>query len=165
MLAAWSDLKCRKISNKQIIVGYVLGGTLLIIQFGARAVPIMMIRVMWPVAVLYILFYIKALGAGDIKIFSVVSLFFEFDKMLWIIELSFIYGAIICGRKIFIKKQFFRRISFFISYIIECFSHKKVLKYRAINSEDSYIAFSICILLAIISLMIKEGLACQYQIF
>lgn len=143
-------------------MGYVLGGILLILQFGVRAIPVILIRAMWPIVALFILFYIKALGAGDIKIFSVVSMFFEFDKMLWIIELSFIYGAVICGIRIFIKKQFVKRISFFFSYVIECVSHKKVLKYPTINSKESYIAFSVCIFLAIVSLIIKEGLACQY---
>ncbi len=71
--AAYTDLKWGKVKNTLILCG-LLSGVILRIIFGfPDGVTDWILAVILPVAVGWILFRIRAVGAGDIKLFCVIG--------------------------------------------------------------------------------------------
>lgn len=67
------DAKNYKIPNQLICLGYVLGIMSCIFSYGISGIRIFVLNAIWPIVLLYLLFSIGAIGAGDIKLFSVMS--------------------------------------------------------------------------------------------
>ena len=72
-VAALFDAKSYRIPNELIGLGYVAGLFLNIEQFQVVGIAIFIIKAAWPIALLFLLYKVKGLGAGDIKLFSVLS--------------------------------------------------------------------------------------------
>lgn len=91
--AVYTDIKTGKIENKLILTAmilammmdYVVGGAGLLIS-GIKMAVIM-------VAVLFLLFVVKGLGAGDIKLIGAIGMFFP-DMIIRITMVSFILAGI-----------------------------------------------------------------------
>ena len=67
------DARDYKIPNELIILGYAAGLCLNIQSFQLIGIYLFIIKALGPVLILYLLYQIKGLGAGDIKMFSVMS--------------------------------------------------------------------------------------------
>lgn len=89
LIAVGMDLKYMRISNRLILIGL---GMALIQRFfceGIRGVLTGICQISFPVIVLYLLFLIGALGAGDIKLFSVIGGFVNFKILVWCMIYAF----------------------------------------------------------------------------
>ena len=71
--AVIQDFDCMKVSNRLILVGLALGIFFQVIQNGPVAIVRVLPNIIFPVIVLYLLFLMRCLGAGDIKLFSVIG--------------------------------------------------------------------------------------------
>lgn len=94
LIAVGMDLKCMRISNRLILIGL---GMALIQRFvceGIQGVLTGVCHISFPVIVLYLLFLIGALGAGDIKLFSVVGGFVNFKVLVWCMIYAFLLAAV-----------------------------------------------------------------------
>ncbi|MCM1180267.1 MAG: prepilin peptidase [Clostridium sp.] len=105
--AVYTDVRSQKIENRLIACGLVCGIVLAAIRDGPKGVwhSISMVGIVF--AALIILFVIKGLGAGDIKLFCMLAAFFPSD-ILKIVIVSFFAGGGIAIVKIlwrFIRKQ------------------------------------------------------------
>lgn len=88
----YTDLKYKKIENRVIVVGLVGVYILRFVEAGWTGVWLSMIHMSMVFLVLFPLFVMKGLGAGDIKLFCVVAaLFPEYIKTILIV--SFLIGA------------------------------------------------------------------------
>lgn len=98
--AVYTDIRSRKIENRLIVCGLLCGMILAAIRDGPEGVwnSIRMVAVVF--ASLIILFVIKGLGAGDIKLFCVLAAFFPSDIFM-IIMVSFFAGGGMAIVKIF----------------------------------------------------------------
>lgn len=95
LVAAISDIRTGKIGNRLILLGLILGGTITCYEKGISYMPLWMIQIFIPVVVFFLAFRIGGLGAGDIKLFSVIASFLTI-KDVWICILaSFAAGAAI----------------------------------------------------------------------
>ncbi|WP_176761903.1 prepilin peptidase [Pseudobutyrivibrio sp. YE44] len=72
-LATIFDARAYRIPNQLIGLGYVAGLYLNILQFQTIGIVYFIIKAIWPIILLYLLYQWKGLGAGDIKLFSVMS--------------------------------------------------------------------------------------------
>ena len=93
-IAVWFDLKTDKVPNWLILVGYGAGALFRIGQ--AADIPVYLERMALPIVILYPLFLIRGLGAGDIKLFSVISIFFVHGALFKIMLYSLFIGGAIC---------------------------------------------------------------------
>ena len=59
-----------------------------------------------PVIVLYLLFQLRALGAGDIKLFSVVGAYVFTYELINIMSLAFLFGGVIGASKMAFRRVF-----------------------------------------------------------
>lgn len=154
-MAAMGDAKSGKISNRIILSGYWFGLIYLIMTKGPPGITVFLIRGITPIAVLYLLYIIRAVGAGDIKLFSAVSTILEPRVTISIILFSFFIGAGISCYRILRNHELLIRLQNFYNYVSESYSKKRILKYSSLNRKTSYLEFAVCIMWGYIMALIK----------
>ena len=87
------DLKSYKISNLLIIFGLILGLIINYCEQGRTSVSLWFFGMLLPILLLFPLFLMKALGAGDIKLFSVVGCFCGAASVYHSIGAAFVIAA------------------------------------------------------------------------
>ncbi|MBQ7505708.1 MAG: prepilin peptidase [Lachnospiraceae bacterium] len=95
VFAVWMDLNSFRISNRLILLGLLLGLSLRIALEGWFGIVIFLGHILLPVLLLYLLYRIGALGAGDIKLISMMSGFLHLSDTAEIVLYSFFIGALI----------------------------------------------------------------------
>lgn len=131
--AVYFDLKTDKVPNELIVLGYLIGA---LTQIHAPPdVRQFIVSVVWPIALLYPLFLIRGLGAGDIKLFSVLSVFYSPAILMQIMIFSLFIGAAVC----------------FCNWIVCQFVTRTITK--------SYIHYTVCILFSFLFQFIWEAMA------
>lgn len=98
---------------------------------------------------LFILLYaIRVLGAGDIKLFMVTGLFLGRREILHVIAWAFLFGGIYALIELVRKKCFRRRFAYLFSYIKRVAVNGKPEAYVTDGWEDEMVLhFSLCIFL------------------
>lgn len=91
--AVYTDLTQTKISNRLIVTGLLLGLILRMIGEGSISILVYIVNISIPVIFLHLLFQMRALGAGDIKLFSMVGAFLSTEQLVQIVGLSFCIAA------------------------------------------------------------------------
>lgn len=91
--AVGMDLKSMRINNRLILVSLGIALVRRFICEGILGVFTGIFLICVPVILLYLLFLAGALGAGDIKLFSVVGGFVSLKELLWCIVFAFIFAA------------------------------------------------------------------------
>lgn len=148
VIAAAFDIQYMKIPNFLILISLSAGCQTLISIEGARGILVFFLRMFAPIFILYLLFLMNALGAGDIKLFSVVSVFLPGKATLFIVILSFFYGALLALLKMLYSKELFPRLFNFWLYFTKIRTERRLYSYRTFETKNSYLHFSIYIMLA-----------------
>lgn len=106
-----------------------------------------------PVFLLFLLFYLKMLGAGDIKLLSVLGGFYGWKACIDILVLAIFFGGVWSMIKIVYNHNLRERLLYFWTYMNTILIRKERVPYLVKGSyEGSYtIHFSVMILLALIS--------------
>lgn len=94
LVAVGMDLKYMRISNRLILIGLGIAFIHRLCCEGLRGMLTCIFQISFPVIVLYLLFLVGALGAGDIKLFSVVGGFVNFRVLIWCMIFAFILAAV-----------------------------------------------------------------------
>lgn len=87
------DARDYKIPNELIILGYIGGLLLNIHSYQIMGVAIFITKAIWPILLLSLLTVVKGLGAGDVKLFSVMSTMVGAADLVT----TFIYSVMIAG--------------------------------------------------------------------
>jgi len=116
-LAALTDLRTDRVPNGLIVIGIGSGisGSFLFHVNSWQPVVSMLLAFL----LMYPLFKIGALGAGDVKVFLVVGSFFTVKGFLTVLASAFVIGALISLMKILTEHNGRERIAYFMSYISE----------------------------------------------
>lgn len=101
----FSDIRTEKIRNRLILTGLVLGFIIQIYEKGYSCIPFWFIQISIPIILFYPIFRIGALGAGDIKLFSVIAGFLTLHTWWVCIEIAFLAGAVMGLLKLLLKKH------------------------------------------------------------
>jgi prepilin peptidase CpaA len=102
LVAAFMDIHFRKISNRLILIGLGVGLIRRLILEGGAGLLVGAIQIILPVIFLYLFFLIGALGAGDIKLFSLIGGFVNFKELVTCVIAAFVIGAIWSLLRLFI---------------------------------------------------------------
>ena len=149
--AAWMDIRTNKISNRLIGVGLFLGYIRNLIEYGWHGSIYFLIQISLPVVIFYLLFLMRALGAGDIKLFSVISSCIGLHSLLKIIIFSFLLGAVLSCFVLIHNINLYSRLSYFSSYIKTALLTKSITKYDyQSDGKQNFIHFSVPVLIAYI---------------
>lgn len=156
-VAAACDYFTKKIPNLIIISGYGMAFTTMIVINGFSDFYIYIIRALWPVLALFIFYYLKALGAGDIKLFSVISIFCPTEFLIRFIICSFMIGALYGLIRMIINRELKNKLASVLCHVQKCMASGEVSHYTP-TSNSSYICFSICMLVGFLSALGLEVL-------
>lgn len=104
--AVVSDFRGYRISNRLIALGLFSGLIFRILGEGSIGIVHFMVNISIPVILLYLLFQLRALGAGDIKLFSVVGGFLDIKQLFAVMITAFFAAAIIGLIKLLYQRIF-----------------------------------------------------------
>jgi prepilin peptidase CpaA len=162
LAAVKEDLKSYKIPNRLIVAGLVASLILVSLEQGWTSIFGWIQGILLPVIFLFPLFIIRALGAGDIKLYSVIGGFYGITFCIQSILFSFLATAIFSVFHIILKKQIHIKIKFLVNYMQRIywssrFKEKEKDWYRYYNSEEDKkkvgVHFSVYILIGVIVTM------------
>lgn len=104
VLAVRMDFREQRISNRLIAFGLFIGLIFRILGEGSSGIVHFLVNISIPVILLFLLFQLRALGAGDIKLFSVVGGFVETRQLLFVMLAAFFTAAVIgVGKILYLK--------------------------------------------------------------
>lgn len=152
------DRRSGIIPNALIMMGYAAGFIYAICEKGPPGIIGAIISAVWPILLLFVLFRIRALGAGDIKLFSVISIFLNYKEMLAVIYLSFVAGAIVGIIRLMRTGQTLAHLKNFQSYLIRVAYEKKLYSYETVNTKIGILHFAGCIFASVLMLYLWEVL-------
>ncbi len=145
--AVITDLESERISNQLIIFGLVAGIIFQIANHGAIGILVFLGNILFPILILFPLFLIHAFGAGDIKLFAVVSGFVGVSFMPGLIAASFVTAAFYSWLKMVKNRNLCARICYLTSYIKEGIITKKwPAYYKKSEGKKNIVHFSVFIL-------------------
>ena len=146
LVAVYTDYKYGKIPNVLIIVGLGLG---LLVSYIRGQLPFLVegiAGIVLPVLLLYPAFIIGGMGAGDLKLFSVVGSFLGIRGVLISLIIAFVLGAIFSVVMMIRFHYFKERIYYFFSYVTDLFVFGKWKLYESEEkpySDDGFKTFEL----------------------
>ncbi len=146
-IGAVMDIQSFQISNRLIVSGLFLGLFLQILESGVKGASVFLLNVSVPVILFYLLFLIHALGAGDIKLFSMIGGIWGFQILCKIIAVSFLVGAVMSLYKLLRHRNLISRLLVLKSYVCQVIRTGSLSEYPQEFQENHVIHFSIAILI------------------
>jgi prepilin peptidase CpaA len=154
IVAVVQDLRSMRISNRLIVVGLILSLVFGIFLGGIPRVINILWNISFPVIMLYLLYLLGVIGAGDIKLFSVIGGFNNFKTLTGCMLAAFIVAAVIAVGKMLYNHNL--RLSLFKGQIfVKEVLQGNISSYRKTMAEErNLMHFSVAIL---IGLLIVRG--------
>lgn len=115
--AVRADLSSEKIPNQWILAGWGMGILYQIFYAGVSGVACGLLGAVFPILVLFLFFMLRMLGAGDIKLLSVVGMFYGISPMIRLILLVFGFGAVLSLLHMLKNRIFVERFSYLWNYV------------------------------------------------
>lgn len=128
--ATFFDLRTGKIPNLLSGIGILTGYAYHIYTEGICGTVICTVRMLIPVALLFLLFLIHALGAGDIKLFSAIASMAEPSVFFHTLLYSFLVGALYALFKLCYHRNLISSFKNFGQYLGKVMIAKKCIPYR-----------------------------------
>ena len=101
VFAVAADFREMRISNRLI----ASGSPLRILGEGGAGIVHFLVIISIPVILLFLLFQLRVIGAGDIKLFSVAGGFLSMRQLLYVILAAFVTAAVIGLGKLLYQKR------------------------------------------------------------
>ena len=150
LAAVGMDFWRMRISNRLILIGLAISLVRRVYCDGLGGLVTWTILISLPVILLYLLFLVRALGAGDIKLFSLIGGFLHVRELMWCITFAFLYAAIFSLIKMIYHRTFFSSMKRVVEYLYGCLQGKGVV-YQPVSMEFGRIHFSLAILLGLLT--------------
>ena len=151
------DIRWGIVPNRFILVSFILGILRITGIEGWQGIWFHIPSVFIPLLLLFPLYCIGVLGAGDIKLFSMMGCFLSLKEMMFHILFSFLIGAVISLFLLLWRKNFMSRMTYFFSYLLNCvltghisfyYSHSLRKENSLEEKKASVLHFTIPILLS-----------------
>lgn len=132
------DFKYDRIPNDIIVLGIVIGFLSRIRGNGCQGILSAGVVILISFCILYPLFRIGGIGAGDVKLLLMTGSFVSADKQLHVMMFSFIIGALLSIEKMISEDNFKERMQYLFSYITDVLRTGQWKLYGENLSEDSH---------------------------
>lgn len=154
-LAVISDIRTRKIKNR-IVLAFILVGLLAnLFENGWTGILDSLWGITFPVMVLFPLFLLKMLGAGDIKCFSAIGAIMGAEFVTYSMIYSFIAGGVIALIIMALNKNALQRFGYLISYLKVSLLTLSLSEYDNLQKSKGAFRFTYAIFLGVILQYIK----------
>lgn len=146
-----TDFFTGKVKNKIILPGLFCGFMFQVLLYGIEGMGTFFLGIFVPVAMMLLLFHIRVLGAGDIKLFAVAGAFLGVRGVLCCIFWAWLTGACYALLKMFFYGNLFSRVFRLADYLIQSMRKGVLEPYgQAYEEPSAVIHFSGCILLGVL---------------
>ena len=153
--ASLYDLYRYRVPNAIICAGLILSLCRNLLLYGVPGIWYFSLNGLIPFVVCFIFYLLHMFGAGDIKLFSIISSYYNFRFCFRVMILSLVIGALLSIFKMIQKKNFICRFRYFSDYMKQLSAGKMPGPYyeRKESGDEGIIPFTICISLAVIICM------------
>ncbi len=134
-VAVVMDLLFDKIYNEWIFIAIAAGLSYAAWQNGGYGVLSAAISMSVPVMLLYPLFRIGTLGAGDVKLLAAAGCFLTVRETVICLGMSLFCGAVLSLIKMLAERNFIQRMKYLLAYIYDVFRSGEWKFYRQ-DAED-----------------------------
>lgn len=148
--AVCMDLNREKIDNRWIALGWLIGFSYQLIEQGLRGIGVFFLGAAVPIVLLYLLFWFRMIGAGDIKLLSVLGGFMGPISAAVCVGISFIFGAVLSLAVMILCGNLMSRLRYFTTYFTRLAATKQVVPYMQKGRRMENIHFSIPILMGVL---------------
>ena len=129
LLSVIGDIRTGRISNRLIAAGLGLGLLYRICRDGPSGIFSFFAHTAIPVILFFILFRMHVLGAGDIKLFSIISSFCTYRQLFYSIAAAFAVGAVFGMIKSGSMIRLCVRVRCFGYYVREILQRREIFPY------------------------------------
>ena len=144
-----TDLLRRRVPNQLVLLGLITGCYLCICRDGIpMGISLFLKDAFWPTLLLFPLYLLGAIGAGDVKIISALSAMTGGDRIRDLILISFLIGAIFALIRLIKERQLFFRSGRVSAHLVHCILSRKISKYEPCKESELYVPFTVCIWIA-----------------
>lgn len=143
VIACFYDYGKGRIPNLLLVAMFVVGWIDGICCEGIRAIIFFPLECVVMMLLLYPLFKIGALGAGDVKLYGICAGYFPREKFLFFFFLSLLIAAMFSLIKMIKESNALERVSYFCEYIVSVVQSGRVRLY--IENEKERKAAGICL--------------------
>ncbi|MGL5870251.1 A24 family peptidase [Clostridium chrysemydis] len=148
-VCAYTDLKYRVVKNKVVAISIIVGILLNFIENGFNGFLSSAIGVIIPFVVLFVLFAIRAFGAGDIKLVCAIGAIMGIDFVINNFIFSVFIGFLMIILSSMIDKNTVKRLKDFVLSIFNMFLSRTISD--SISPKDKKgIPFAVAIFIATI---------------
>ena len=147
--AVGMDLRRMRISNRLILIGLLVSLVRRVFCEGVSGCFTWIVLISLPVILLYLLFLAGALGAGDIKLFSLIGGFIQLKELMLCIIVSFLFAAIISLVKMLYLGTFLSSMKYVVRYFYSILQGN-IESYQPESMKNGRIHFSVAILFGLI---------------
>ncbi len=116
--SALTDLYKSKIFNNWLLIGVIGAAALSIAGFSQEPMTTKLLRAAATLIFLIPVYAMGGLGAGDVKLFSVIALFLSWHELLMVMIISFVIGAVIGLLKVAASRNIKDTIHFALPMLI-----------------------------------------------
>lgn len=142
--AAFFDIKNHKIPNVWILLGMAAG-----MYLHSEEVILFLLRTFAVICLFFPLYYCRMMGAGDVKVMSLVCGYCGAAGSIYIISFGFLIGAVWSLVKLMYYKSLKERLFYLAAYIQRTIRTKEIREYYN-PGRDGYrmtIPFAVCLFL------------------
>lgn len=156
------DIRSGRVSNKLILFGLSVGFLSKVWEYEARGMYLFLRNISVPVILFYLLFLMHVLGAGDIKLFSMIGGILTIEELLLCVWYSVVAGGILSLLFIMADKYRVLKLKYAWNYLFSVCRYQKIIPYEPPEGiPKSKMAFSFAIFLGWIGIycipLIKSG--------
>lgn len=130
-----SDIRTYKIKNRLVSIFIVIGIAINVVLKGKEGIGFSLIGMVVPIVVLFLLYYLKMLGAGDIKLFAAIGAIMGVKFILYAMVYSFLAGGMIALFIMLVRKNALQRFKYFTHYIKACMLSISLLPYNEFEDK------------------------------
>jgi len=151
LMSLISDVKTRKIKNL-IVFPFMLMGILIgLCETGAMGALNSICGIILPILILFPLFVLQMLGAGDIKCFSAIGAIMGAGFVAESIIYSFIAGGVIAFIIMSINRNALERIKHLLNFIKTCILTLSITQYDDLRRSKGAFRFTYAIAAGIVA--------------
>lgn len=150
------DFRFLRISNRLILFGIVLAICLHLAIYGLEGILSVLWNISFPVIVLYLFYLVGALGAGDIKLFSVIGGFVNFRMLVNAMAFALVIGAAYALVKLLCARELRVRIISGLLHLWRVAGGVNSPYPKELTQGKNVIHFSLPVLLGTIAAMVLE---------
>lgn len=160
--AVIQDIRSGRVSNKLVLFGLLVGLFSKVWEYDARGIYLFLRNISVPVILFYLLFLMHVLGAGDIKLFSMIGGILTIQELFLCVCYSVAAGGILSLLFIIADKHRRVKLKCAWNYLYSVCRYQKVMPYEPPEGiPESKMAFSLAIFLGWVLIymipLIKSG--------